>query len=89
MGPAHARPRRGLTSCADAGSFRLTAFGGHWAVGRNHDAADLRTIAAQCRTLRNLTQCSQAQIERTTRRVAADQIRFNPSKGINPWHFAK
>ncbi|HOG93320.1 MAG TPA: hypothetical protein PK879_03840 [Opitutaceae bacterium] len=44
---ANARPTRALTSFADAGSFRLTAFGGHWAVARQHDTADLRTIARE------------------------------------------
>ncbi len=40
---ANARPARGLATFGDAGSFRLLALGGRWAVQRNRDLDDLDT----------------------------------------------
>ncbi len=44
---ANARPLRGLASFADAGSFRLSALGGHWAVSRQRDTTDLREVSRE------------------------------------------
>ncbi len=44
---ANARPTRGLASFGDAGSFRLLALGGRWAVQRNRDIEDLDTPAPE------------------------------------------
>lgn len=37
---ANSRPERGLTTFADAGSFRLLGLGGRWAVQRQRDRSD-------------------------------------------------
>jgi hypothetical protein len=44
---ANTRPHPHLPSFADAGSFRLDALGGRWAVRRAHDAADLATSSRE------------------------------------------
>ncbi len=44
---ANARPHPHLPSFADAGSFRLHALGGRWAVRRAQDAADLSTSSRE------------------------------------------
>jgi hypothetical protein len=40
-------PVRGLDSFADAGSFRLLALGGRWAVQRQHDRVDVEAVARE------------------------------------------
>ena len=44
---ANNEPVRGLGSFADAGSFRLLALGGRWAVQRQRDRADLETVSRE------------------------------------------
>ena len=44
---ANREPVRGLDSFADAGSFRLIALGGRWAVQRQRDRADLETVSRE------------------------------------------
>ena len=44
---ANNKPVRGLDSFADAGSFRLLALGGRWAVQRQRDRADLETVSRE------------------------------------------
>jgi hypothetical protein len=44
---ANREPVRGLDSFADAGSFRLLALGGRWAVQRQRDRADLETVSRE------------------------------------------
>jgi len=44
---ANNEPVRGRDSFADAGSFRLLALGGRWAVQRQRDRADLETVSRE------------------------------------------
>ena len=44
---ANRDPVRGLDSFADAGSFRLLALGGRWAVQRQRDRADCETVSRE------------------------------------------
>ncbi|MBI5382042.1 MAG: hypothetical protein HZA31_09105 [Opitutae bacterium] len=44
---ANVWPSRGFDSFADAGSFRLYALGGQWAVQRQRDRADVETVSRE------------------------------------------
>jgi hypothetical protein len=44
---ANNHPARGLDSFADAGSFRLLALGGRWAVQRQRDRADVESVSRE------------------------------------------
>jgi hypothetical protein len=44
---ANNHPVRGLDSFADAGSFRLLALGGRWAVQRQRDRADVESVSRE------------------------------------------